>query len=50
MSNVKFHDCGVERYSHDLEISFVIFGAWCLSPEGFFPRLSDRLKLLKLDE
>ncbi|KAF2315974.1 hypothetical protein GH714_040769 [Hevea brasiliensis] len=48
MSNVKFHDCGIERFSHDLEVLFGVFGAWCLRPEGFFPKLSDGLKLLKM--
>ncbi|KAG8652470.1 hypothetical protein MANES_06G094600v8 [Manihot esculenta] len=50
MSNVKFHDCGVERFNHDLEVLFGVFGAWCLRPEGFFPKLSDGLKLLNMEE
>ncbi|KAJ9140437.1 hypothetical protein P3X46_031086 [Hevea brasiliensis] len=50
MSNVKFHDRGVERFSHDLEVLFGVFGAWCLRPEGFFPKLSDGLKSLKMEE
>ncbi|XP_050221721.1 RINT1-like protein MAG2 isoform X2 [Mercurialis annua] len=48
MGNVKFHDCGVERLDHDLEVLFGVFGAWCLRPQGFFPKISDSLKLLKM--
>jgi hypothetical protein len=29
---------------------FAVFHAWCLSPEGLFPRQSDKLKLLKVNE
>ncbi|XP_065877150.1 RINT1-like protein MAG2 [Euphorbia lathyris] len=50
MNNVKFHDCGVQRLSHDLEVLFGAFRAWCLRPEGFFPKLSEGLKLLKMGE
>ncbi|KAL6175523.1 hypothetical protein ACLB2K_052162 [Fragaria x ananassa] len=50
MSNAKFHDGGVERFGSDLEVLFGAFGAWCLRPEGFFPRVSEGLKLLKMGE
>ncbi|CAN4086052.1 unnamed protein product [Withania somnifera] len=35
MTNAKFSDGGVERLSND---SFRVFRAWCLRPEGFFPK------------
>ncbi|KAL6497402.1 hypothetical protein OROGR_029331 [Orobanche gracilis] len=47
MSNVKFHDRGVERLWNDLTVLFGVFGSWCLRPEGFFPKVDDGLKLLK---
>ncbi|KAL6541361.1 hypothetical protein OROHE_011069 [Orobanche hederae] len=47
MGNVKFHDRGVERLWNDLTVLFGVFGAWCLRPEGFFPKVDDGLKLLK---
>ncbi|XP_047080014.1 RINT1-like protein MAG2 [Lolium rigidum] len=46
----KFSNGGVERLHADLSVLFAVFQAWCLRPEGFFPRLSDGLKLLKVDE
>ncbi|KAI4343855.1 hypothetical protein L6164_011156 [Bauhinia variegata] len=49
-SNVKFHNSGVERFGRDLDVLFGIFGAWCLRPEGFFPKVSEGLKLLRMDE
>lgn len=50
MSNAKFSDGGVERFSSDVEVLFGVFGVWCLRPEGFFPRISGSLKLLKMGE
>ncbi|EEF52156.1 RINT1-like protein MAG2 isoform X2 [Ricinus communis] len=50
LSNVKFHDSGIERFGRDLEVLFGVFGTWCLRPEGFFPKISDSLKLLKMEE
>ncbi|KAJ1383350.1 RINT-1/Tip20 [Sesbania bispinosa] len=50
ISNVKFHNSGVERFSSDLDVLFGVFGAWCLRPEGFFPKASEGLKLLKMDD
>ncbi|XP_009369320.2 RINT1-like protein MAG2 [Pyrus x bretschneideri] len=49
MSNVKFSDTGVERLGSDLEVVFGAFRAWCLRPEGFFPKVSEGLKLLKME-
>ncbi|KAL2462939.1 RINT1-like protein MAG2 [Forsythia ovata] len=48
VSNVKFYDGGVERLGNDLAVLFGAFGAWCLRPEGFFPKVSEGLKLLRL--
>ncbi|KAB5524853.1 hypothetical protein DKX38_022602 [Salix brachista] len=50
MSIVKFHDAGVERLNCDMDTLFGVFGAWCLRPEAFFPKTSDGLKLLKMNE
>ncbi|RYQ81379.1 RINT1-like protein MAG2 isoform X1 [Arachis hypogaea] len=50
ISSVKFHNGGVERFSSDIGVLFGVFGAWCLRPEGFFPKSSEGLKLLKLNE
>ncbi|XP_027350400.1 RINT1-like protein MAG2 isoform X3 [Abrus precatorius] len=49
-SNVKFHNSGVERFGNDLDVLFGVFRAWCLRPEGFFPKASEGLKMLKMDE
>jgi hypothetical protein len=46
----KISNGGVERLQRDLSVLFAVFSAWCLRPEGFFPRLSEGLKLLKVDE
>lgn len=50
MSNARFYDRGVERLGSDLGVLFGVFGAWCLRPEGFFPKVSEGLKLLKMGE
>ncbi|KAK6261611.1 hypothetical protein QUC31_007427 [Theobroma cacao] len=50
ISNVKFHDNGVERFGYDLEVLVGVFRAWCLRPEGFFPKASEGLKLLKMEK
>lgn len=50
LSNVKFHSSGVERLGQDLEALFGVFSAWCLRPQGFFPKVSDGLKLLKMEK
>ncbi|KAH9618219.1 hypothetical protein KSS87_016163 [Heliosperma pusillum] len=49
-SNAKFHDGGVVRFGGDMEVLFGVFKSWCLRPEGFFPRVSEGLKLLKMDK
>ncbi|CAN6239433.1 unnamed protein product [Urochloa humidicola] len=46
----KISNGGVERLQGDLSVLFAVFSAWCLRPEGFFPRLSEGLRLLKVDE
>ncbi|XP_059645119.1 RINT1-like protein MAG2 [Cornus florida] len=50
VNNVKFYDGGVERLGNDLAVLFGVFGAWCLRPESFFPKLSEGFKLLKMEE
>ncbi|PON57331.1 RINT/TIP-like [Parasponia andersonii] len=50
LSNVKFYNGGVERFGSELEVLFGVFRAWCLRPEGFFPKASEGLKLLKMSE
>ncbi|GJM86843.1 hypothetical protein PR202_ga02738 [Eleusine coracana subsp. coracana] len=34
----------------DLSILLAVFSAWCLRPEGFFPSLTEGLRLLMVDE
>ncbi|KAL4382879.1 hypothetical protein GQ457_15G005800 [Hibiscus cannabinus] len=50
ISNVKFNDDGVVRFGYDIEVLFGVFRAWCLRPEGFFPKVSEGLKLLKMEK
>ncbi|XP_010673399.1 RINT1-like protein MAG2 isoform X2 [Beta vulgaris subsp. vulgaris] len=50
MSNVKFHSGGVERFVGDMDVLYGVFRSWCMRPEGFFPRVSNGLKLLKMAE
>ncbi|XP_028788498.1 RINT1-like protein MAG2 isoform X1 [Neltuma alba] len=50
IGNVKFHNGGLERFGNDLGVLFGVFGAWCLRPEGFFPKASEGLKLLRMEE
>lgn len=50
LGNVKFSDDGVERFSTDMGVLLGLFRTWCLRPEGFFPRISECLKLLKMEE
>ncbi|XP_021759959.1 RINT1-like protein MAG2 [Chenopodium quinoa] len=50
MSNTKFYSGGVERFGGDMDVLYGVFRSWCLRPEGFFPRVSEGLKLLKLEE
>ncbi|GJN22275.1 hypothetical protein PR202_gb09829 [Eleusine coracana subsp. coracana] len=49
-SGTKISNGGVERFQGDLSILFAVFSAWCLRPEGFFPRLTEGLRLLMVDE
>ncbi|WVZ73668.1 hypothetical protein U9M48_021951 [Paspalum notatum var. saurae] len=49
-SGTKISSGGVERLQGDVSVLFAVFSAWCLRPEGFFPRLSEGLRLLKIDE
>nr|CAB3503106.1 unnamed protein product [Digitaria exilis] len=46
----KISSGGVERLEGDLSILFAVFSAWCIRPEGFFPKLSEGLRLLKVDK
>uniref|UniRef100_A0A1J3ED88 RINT1-like protein MAG2 n=1 Tax=Noccaea caerulescens TaxID=107243 RepID=A0A1J3ED88_NOCCA len=50
MANVKFSDDGVERFKEDMEVLYGLFRAWCVRPEGFFPKLSEGMTLLKMKE
>ncbi|KAL4566534.1 hypothetical protein LXL04_030650 [Taraxacum kok-saghyz] len=47
---VRFSDVGVERLSSDLTVLFGVYKSWCLRPEGFFGKLSEGLKVLKMEE
>ncbi|KAL9228775.1 hypothetical protein vseg_004319 [Gypsophila vaccaria] len=49
-SNAKFHDGGVVRLGGDMDVLFGVFKSWCLRSEGFFPRVSEGLRLLKMEE
>ncbi|KAK9757689.1 hypothetical protein RND81_01G179500 [Saponaria officinalis] len=49
-SNAKFHDGGVVRLGGDMDVLFGVFKSWCLRPEGFFPRVTEGLRLLKMKE
>ncbi|KAL6633548.1 hypothetical protein ACP70R_026219 [Stipagrostis hirtigluma subsp. patula] len=49
-SSTKISNSGADRLHGDLSVLFAVFSAWCVRPEGFFPRLSEGLRLLKLDE
>ncbi|CAH2065002.1 unnamed protein product [Thlaspi arvense] len=50
MANVKFSDDGVERFKQDMEVLYGVFRAWCVRPEGFFPKLSEGITLLRMKE
>ncbi|VVB04514.1 unnamed protein product [Arabis nemorensis] len=50
MANVKFSSDGVERFKEDMEVLYGVFRAWCVRPEGFFPKLSESLTVLKMTE
>ncbi|XP_020583245.1 RINT1-like protein MAG2 isoform X2 [Phalaenopsis equestris] len=48
--NTKFSEAGVRKFEGDIDVLFGVFSAWCLRPGGFFPRLSEGLRLLKMEE
>ncbi|XP_020089693.1 RINT1-like protein MAG2 [Ananas comosus] len=50
MSGAKFYNGGVERLGGDLNVLFGVFAAWCLRPEGFFPKLYESFRILRMDE
>lgn len=50
LGGAKFNDCGVERLDVDLSVLFGVFKAWCLRPEGFFSKVHEGLRILKIDE
>lgn len=50
MGGAKFQDGGVERFGGDLEVLFGVFRKWCLRPQGFFPKLGEGLRLLRMEE
>lgn len=50
MNTAKFSGGGVERFKRDMDVLFGVFRTWCLRPEGFFPHVSEGLKLLKMEE
>jgi flagellar biogenesis protein FliO len=45
-----FSNGGVEKLHAIWIVLLVVFQAWCFRPEVFFPRLTEGLKLLKVDE
>uniref|UniRef100_A0A7C8YRW2 RINT1-like protein MAG2 n=1 Tax=Opuntia streptacantha TaxID=393608 RepID=A0A7C8YRW2_OPUST len=49
-NNAKFSRGGIERFGGDMDVLFGVFRTWCLRPEGFFPHVSEGLKLLKMEE
>ncbi|MQM14749.1 hypothetical protein Taro_047684 [Colocasia esculenta] len=50
MSNAKFYNGGVEKLGGDIAVLFGVFSSWCQRPGGFFPRISEGFRLLKMDE
>ncbi|KAL3819392.1 hypothetical protein ACJIZ3_005297 [Penstemon smallii] len=48
IGNMKFSERGVEKLWNDITVLFGAFGGWCLRPEGFFPKVNEGLKLLKM--
>jgi hypothetical protein len=45
-----FSNGGAERIHANWTVPFIVFQAWCLRSEVFFPRLYEWLKLLKVNE
>ncbi|KAG9150825.1 hypothetical protein Leryth_002978 [Lithospermum erythrorhizon] len=50
LSNAKFSDNGVVKLGNDFAVLVGVFRTWCMRPEGFFPRMNEGLKLLKMDK
>ncbi|KAJ4813987.1 RINT1-like protein MAG2 [Rhynchospora pubera] len=50
LGGVKYNNCGVERLDVTVSVLFGVFKAWCLRPEGFFSKLHEGLRILKMDE
>ncbi|CAA7401083.1 unnamed protein product [Spirodela intermedia] len=50
LSGARFSGGGAARFAGDLAALCGVFGAWCLRPEGFFPRAGEGLKLLRADD
>ncbi|KAJ3695611.1 hypothetical protein LUZ60_000988 [Juncus effusus] len=50
IGGVKFNNFGVERLDFDLGVLFGVLRAWCLRPEGFFSKLGEGIRVLKMDE
>ncbi|KAK4485681.1 hypothetical protein RD792_008325 [Penstemon davidsonii] len=48
IGNMKFSERGVQKLWNDITVLFGVFGGWCLRPEGFFPKVHEGLKLLKM--
>ncbi|GAB2287114.1 hypothetical protein Dimus_021499 [Dionaea muscipula] len=48
-SNICFSCDGVKQFVADMEGLFFVYRVFCARSEAFFPRISDLLKLLKLD-
>lgn len=47
-SNAKFSNDGVRQFEADMHALFQVFKPFCARPTGFFPHLSDSLRLLAL--
>lgn len=48
LSNAKFSNYGVRQFEADMHALFHIFKPFCVRPTGFFPHLSDSLRLLAM--
>jgi RAD50-interacting protein 1 len=50
LGGAKFNNYGVERLDIDLSVLFGVFRAWCVRPEGFFPKVYEGLRVLKMEK
>ncbi|KAJ3700548.1 hypothetical protein LUZ61_004253 [Rhynchospora tenuis] len=50
LGGAKYNNCGVVRLDVTVSVLFGVFKAWCLRPEGFFSKLHEGLRILKMDE